>query len=521
MSKKVLPDSGNHKIIKGLDFAGGRSIQSNKAQTLLASEDLLEARKQILDLEIQLSVSRQNMSILSREHEAANYKLQTANEELQCSGEEMRVLNDELQVSKEDLVIKGEELNNLYQELLEKQELLSNSLLYAEAIITTISEPLVIFDKLLRIKTANTAFYNKFNITPEDTEGKLFYEIVNHSWDNALLRSLLEDILPQKESIVDYEIEVNLPDVGSCYMLLNARQVINKKTAEQLILLAIEDITERKNIALRLQNFSNELEVKVKERTADLLQTNMQLQQFAHAASHDLQEPLRKILTFSNRLHDSHEAEISEGAKNYLNKIEIATARMSKLIEDLLNYSHQINHEKLFTTIDLNEMLAVILTDFELLIEQKSAVVKSDVLPVIEAIPLQINQLFSNLISNALKFTKDSVKPIITITSHTLTLKEILKNPALNSEIKYCELIFHDNGIGFEQKYGKQIFTIFQRLHSLTQYQGTGIGLALCKQIIDNHRGVIFAESTDEGTFFHIILPIKQTNALTISKSKH
>lgn len=191
----------------------------------------------------------------------------------------------------------------------------------------------------------------------------MFYELQDNQWDDHLLRSLLEKILPQKTRLEDFEIILNFPSLGERTMLLNARQIVNENTAEKLILLAIEDITERKTIAQELQNFSDELEKKVKERIADLQQTNIQLEQFAHAASHYLQEPLRKIVTFSNRLQAKHKDEFSDEVNIYLQKIEGASTRMSRLIQDLFNYSSFINHEKLFAPTDLDEMLKDILND--------------------------------------------------------------------------------------------------------------------------------------------------------------
>jgi two-component system CheB/CheR fusion protein len=213
----------------------------------------------------------------------------------------------------------------------------------------------------------------------------------------------------------------------------------------------------------------------------------------------------------SSRLQEKHEDEFSLDAKSYLSKIATASTRMSKLIQDLLNYSHLLNHDKLFAATDLAETLKNTLNDFELLIEQKAARIISGPLPVIEAIPLLMNQLFYNLVSNALKFSVDHVPPTLDISSHTLSKKELKKHPALNPLMTYCELIFKDNGIGFEQKYGQQIFTIFQRLNQPSQYQGTGIGLSLSKKIVESHHGEIFVEAKEKGgASFHIILPIRQ-----------
>ena len=179
-----------------------------------------------------------------------------------------------------------------------------------------------------------------------------------------------------------------------------------------------------------------------------------------------------------------------------------------------------LQHEKIYTETNLNEILKNILNDFDLLIHEKKAQLKIEELPTIQAIPLQMNQLFYNLISNALKFSNENLPPVITITSRIPSGKEMKKYSALNKNAvmqkgepqSYTEIVFKDNGIGFEQKYAKQIFTIFQRLHNQDTFMGTGVGLALAKKIVENHYGQIFAEAKEnKGAEFHIILPITQS----------
>jgi two-component system CheB/CheR fusion protein len=477
-----------------------------------------EAEKRNEQLEKELAYNREDMRSITEDMEAANEELQSANEELQSSNEEMQSLNEEMETSKEELQSTNEELIIVNQELLDKQEQLGVARLYSESIVSTIRHPLIVLDKSLCIKTANAAFYKKFNVDEKETEHKWFYEIQQHQFDDDKLRSLLIKVLSRKDHIDDFEITLKFPEIGERTLLMNARQIKNEKTEEQLILLAIEDVTERKLAEQKIKTFAEELENKVKERTAELKasveelkQVNTQLDQFAHIASHDLQEPLRKILTFSMRLQDKHKAELSTEVKTYLNKIEAASSRMKILIQDLLNYSRLLEHEKLFVQTDLNETLKNILNDFELLVHEKNAQIKFEELPTIDAIPLQMNQLFYNLISNALKFSKEDVSPVITIASHTLSEEEIRKYPILNPLLSYIEISIKDNGIGFEQKYSEQIFTLFQRLHGKETYSGTGIGLALTKKIVENHQGVTFANAKEsKGASFYVILPFKQ-----------
>ena len=253
-----------------------------------------------------------------------------------------------------------------------------------------------------------------------------------------------------------------------------------------------------------LQHSSEELERKVEERTAELLRKNNELEQFAYIASHDLQEPLRKIRTFSELLQKS----LATGApvNNYFDKIQSSAMRMTDLIKDVLNYSRLSNIDDSFEQIDLNVTLQHVKTDLELLIEQKKAKIVTDQLPLIKGLPSQLQQLFTNLIANSLKFSDK--EPYITITSSIVSPEEVKKHPALRNEIAYIKLVFTDNGIGFEQQFAERIFTIFQRLNERKVYAGTGIGLALCKKIVENHNGLISAKGAlNEGATFTIILP--------------
>jgi len=259
------------------------------------------------------------------------------------------------------------------------------------------------------------------------------------------------------------------------------------------------------------------LEQKIKERTKalnetieQLKQSNLELTQFAYVATHDLQEPLRKIKIFTERLLIKTSSKLNEDEMSYLTKIKSSTTRMSDLIKDVLDYSVLSRSHDSFTSTDLNNIIQNVLTDFELLITQKKAQFEIDRLPSIEALPLQMNQLFNNLISNSLKFTTEGVKPVITIKQLPVTTIE-KKRFDLDLNMTYVKIRFTDNGIGFNREYSEKIFEIFQRLNGKEKYPGTGIGLALCKKIVNNHGGEIFAESSiGNGASFNLIFPLKQ-----------
>jgi PAS domain S-box-containing protein len=259
------------------------------------------------------------------------------------------------------------------------------------------------------------------------------------------------------------------------------------------------------------KTFSEELEQNVEVRTQELKQaieelvkTNQELEQFAYVSSHDLQEPLRKIQTFSSLLLEK--PNVDPSSRLYLDKINSSASRMSDLIKDLLNYSRLSKTDNQFVDIDLNGILDGVKNDFEVLIRQKMAIIINTRLPVVRAIPIQMNQLIYNLIGNSLKFCEK--KPFIEVTAKKLTAYEAGKIPGLSDDSKYYHLMFKDNGIGFSPEYKEQIFTIFQRLHEKQKYSGTGIGLAMCKKIVENHRGFISADSdAGKGATFNIFLP--------------
>jgi PAS domain S-box-containing protein len=267
------------------------------------------------------------------------------------------------------------------------------------------------------------------------------------------------------------------------------------------------NIHEQKNAKEELENRVIERTLELKKANEELRKTNKELEQFAYVSSHDLQEPLRKIQTFSQLLFNKiDETKIAE--RNYLGKISNSAFRMSELIHDLLNLSKLSNIDEEFTDTDLSQILENVKTDFEVLIKQKDAELHVQKLPVIKAIPIQINQLFYNMISNALKFSE---KPPVIHVSHSVITAEELRTYNFQGEMKsenYLKITFADNGIGFEQSYADQIFVIFQRLNDRSKFTGTGIGLAICKKIVENHNGFITVESkVNEGTTFNIFLP--------------
>ena len=467
-------------------------------------------------LQMELAQAREDMRSITEEQEASNEELQSANEELLSGSEELQSLNEELETSKEETQTSNEELIIVNQELYDRNEQLNLTRLYAESIVTTIREPLIILNRNLKVKSANRSFYTNFKTTVEETEGKTIFELGNNQWDIPNLRKMLEKILPEKTSIIDFEVAHEFPVIGLRVMLLNATQVLRDNMEEPTILLAFEDITEKRKTDSALKLFSEELEKQVLERTYSLSKANSELnysneslEQFAYIASHDLQEPLRKIRTFSSLLKDRFHEALPEGAQELISKISSSSNRMSTLIREVLDFSRILHGDIAFEKVNLNSILSDVMDDFDLLITEKKAIIKSDKLPIIEGIPFQIKQLFTNLISNALKFSKKDITPVISISSKILSNAELKTHTNLIQDTTYCEIKIQDNGIGFEHQFSNQIFLIFHRLHGLNEFSGTGIGLALCKKIAINHNGEIFAESNEtDGALFRILLPL-------------
>ncbi len=260
--------------------------------------------------------------------------------------------------------------------------------------------------------------------------------------------------------------------------------------------------------ALRIAH--DELEHRVAERTAELARSNAELEQFAYAASHDLQEPLRKIQAFGDRLRAKCEGSLDADGQDYLARMQAAANRMSGLINDLLTYSRVTTQAQPFRPVDLNEVAQDVLSALELEIEQSEAEVVVGDLPTVEADATQMHQLLQNLVSNALKFRRSGMKPVVRLSGR------VLRAPEPEAPGKLCEvaeITVEDNGIGFDPKFTERIFGVFQRLHSREEYAGSGIGLALCRKIVSRHGGTIEAESVPgEGARFTVRLPVTRSS---------
>jgi signal transduction histidine kinase len=301
-------------------------------------------------------------------------------------------------------------------------------------------------------------------------------------------------------------LQTRQSDIWKYRMLTKSGKTIYIKGTGRVISLNSHDL-----LVGTLQDITNDtlLNEKLKTSNIELERQNEQLASYNYIASHDLQEPLRKIETFSSQLQAKYASLLPDDARHMLDKMSSASGRMRALIQDLLNYSRIAELDKFSSSVDLNEVIVAVLNDFELLIQEKNARIEAGKLPVLSAISIQMTQLFYNLLGNALKFTRQDVTPEIKISSIALPDVEKQKFERLNPNLSYCVISVRDNGIGFEKKYEQQVFNLFRRLHSKDEYSGTGIGLALSKKIVENHGGIIYSQSKEnEGASFHVVLPV-------------
>ena len=322
------------------------------------------------------------------------------------------------------------------------------------------------------------------------TERSRYIEAIHP--DDLLIRAKAYEIA-RKTGLLEYEGRVIRKNGIIRWFRVKGRMSFDDHHQPLEIVGVVMDITEEKL-------FSEELSRQVKERTQEL-------EQFTYVSHHDLQEPLRKIVMYTEMVRSESYGALSETSKSRLDKVTKAARRMSTALKDVLNFA-SLSKQEFLTNVNLDEILATVQTDLELLILEKSAKIQSQELPTIKAIPQQMQQLFYNLLSNGLKFTRKDQQPVITISGRMLNDAEIKDHPDLSPAKQYYQLDVRDNGIGFQQQAAEKIFDLFQRLHNRDTYAGTGIGLALCKKVVTNHGGKIWAVSKEgEGATFTILLP--------------
>ncbi len=330
------------------------------------------------------------------------------------------------------------------------------------------------------------------------------------------LRKVGHEAISQKKDF-SLEIMIRRQDGEYRWHLLRARA---KKDADNNLVMWVgtnTDIHEQKMANRLLEQRVHERTLELQRANKELASSNDELQQFASVASHDLKEPLRKIYMFSNMLKENHFG-ANDGALQYIERIIRSSERMIQLVNDLLSFS-RLSVESTFEPVDMNVILNEVLADLELTIQEKKATLEIDELPKVDVLPGQIRQVFQNILSNALKFSKPNEPAFISIAADIVQDKDI--ESAVDENGQWVRICIKDNGIGFNEKYLPKIFTIFQRLHTRKEYDGTGIGLAICKKIVEKHGGLITAKSQEnDGSTFIIVLPLKQKSPLDQTMKK-
>lgn len=374
------------------------------------------------------------------------------------------------------------------------KEILKSEGLYRALAKNMPNAVVLLYDKNLKITLADGGAMDALEFPGDVIIGMNIREVYNHENDLPLVE-LFDKSLEGEEST--YERELN----GKVYKMeiMPVKNSIGEIFAGMSV---SQDVTE-------IKQYQRELEIRIDR----LNRSNEELEQFAYVASHDLQEPLRKIRAFGERLSGKFKNELGDDGKDFIDRMQNAASRMQILIDDLLAYSKLSRSKEQYVKVDLSEIVKEVLNDLEITVEQKKAIINCDAICSVMAIEGQMRQLFQNLISNALKFNKPNQIPVVNIKSEIITGKDIKGISKVFRKSKFCRISIQDSGIGFEEKFLDRIFVIFQRLHGRSEYAGTGIGLAICKKIVEHHNGFITAESKpNEGAKFIITLPLNALN---------
>lgn len=326
-----------------------------------------------------------------------------------------------------------------------------------------------------------------------------FFESRIHKDDTDRINEIVQESIKTKKP---YSFEHRLINLDEVEKTVHTQGWVTTNENNELLRFIgnTVDITEMKV-------YEKDLKYKIEE----LNRSNQDLEQFAYIASHDLQEPLRKIMAFGDRLSTKYGEELGSDGQFYLSRMLDAASRMKILMENLLSYSRVSTKTEPFELVDLGLTVEGILSDLEMKIQDVDAQITMMKMPTLNALPTQMQQLFQNLITNALKFIKPNVKPIISIEAYETDFEEVSLMGVPFKHDKYYKIVVSDNGIGFDAEYAEKIFLIFQRLHGRSEFEGTGLGLAICKKIVDNHHGYIIAKSElNKGATFTVYLPIEE-----------
>jgi PAS domain S-box-containing protein len=379
--------------------------------------------------------------------------------------------------------------------LLREQEV-QNSDMRFQAMVENSSDMITIRDHQGNLRFRSSSIKNILGYEPDEYANRASYDVI-HPDDMPAIRTSSEALA--KGEIDMFQIEYRCRHKDGSWRTLEgiARKYDDETIDLHGIIVNSRDITDRKTAERQLRSY-----------TAKLEQSNRELQEFAYVASHDLQEPLRKVQAFGDRLEKKYAAALSEEGRDYVNRMKNAAGRMQNLINDLLTFSRVATKTQPFQSINLKTITEEVVSDLEVRIEQTGGKVEIGDLPTLQADPLQMRQLLQNLIGNALKFHRAGDAPLVKVYAETVTANDEMRAAA---DETFCRVVIADNGIGFDEKYLDRIFTVFQRLHGRMEYEGSGIGLAVCRKIVERHGGHINASSEEgKGATFFIDLPVSQ-----------
>ncbi|OGR83025.1 MAG: hypothetical protein A2901_01835 [Elusimicrobia bacterium RIFCSPLOWO2_01_FULL_54_10] len=353
---------------------------------------------------------------------------------------------------------------------------------HSQWIVETVRQPILILDDVFNVVSANPAYYWTFQVTEQETRNRSLYELGNGQWNNPKLKEFLREILPQNSEFNNFQVERDFPGIGRRTMILNARRLGSQKQ----IFLAVEDVTDRKKIE----------ELLAIER-GNLEKVNHELDQFVHVASHDLRAPLRAIGSFSSILQKDLDGKLDPDSKDTLEQIILGAKRMNELIDDLLTLSRITKVTNPFELVNIQDIIEVVERRLHSDIAESSAMITvHQPLPAVNCDRIKITEVFVNLINNAIKYSSKNSGGQAKIEIGARAL-----------EGQY-EFFVKDNGIGIDSQYHLQIFDMFKRLHSKDQYEGTGAGLYIVKNIIEEHGGKVWVESqVGKGATFRFTIP--------------
>jgi PAS domain S-box-containing protein len=364
----------------------------------------------------------------------------------------------------------------------------------ADSIFETAREGMLLLDAGLRVQAANPAFYRMFAVAAPETEGRFLWQLGDGQWDVPRLRLLLEDIVPRQTALCDFEIMHDFADVGHKAMLLNARRISRRDSGGPLILLAIEDVTEKRQAQEERRRMHQELEERVRCRTAELETANRELEAFAYSVSHDLRAPLRALDGYARILLDDHAAALPPDVQELAGDIRRNAQKMGQLIDDLLTFSRLSRQALRKRRVVPAALVQDILDDLAQERDARQIDVLVGELPACHADPALLRCVWANLLGNAFKYTRKRDRARVEV-------------GCLNRDGQGVYFV-RDNGAGFDMRYAGKLFGVFQRLHKAIDYEGTGVGLAIVHRVVTRHGGRVWAEAAvNQGATFYFTLP--------------